>query len=63
MVKHTLESLKHIDELWILCNNDVYNYNLASKFITQKINPKVETKLIFIDQFEFSKPKNNSENV
>lgn len=57
MVKHTLESLKYIDELWILCNNDVYNYNLASKFITQKINPKVETKLIFIDQFEFSKPK------
>lgn len=57
MVKHTLESLKHIDELWILCNNDVYNYNLASKFIIQKINPKVETKLIFIDQFEFSKPK------
>ncbi|HHB2105548.1 hypothetical protein PDJ84_25395 [Bacillus cereus] len=57
MVKHTLESLRHIDELWILCNNDVYNYNLASKFITQKINPKVDTKLIFIDQFEFSKPK------
>ena len=58
MAPYTVESLKHIDELWVIINNDLLSLMEWKGYLQTQLFPRVEMKAIFLDEYEgISKPK------
>lgn len=63
MAPYTLDSLQYIDELWVIINNDVLGIAEWKEYVASVIQPKVDVKLIFNEEFPFSKPKKVAEAI
>jgi hypothetical protein len=63
MAPYTLDSLQHIDELWIVINDDLLGLAEWREYIHTVLQPKVPLYLLFNGEFPFSKPKKISEAI
>ncbi|MEX3623678.1 hypothetical protein [Viridibacillus arvi] len=56
MAPYTLESLKYVDELWVIINNDLLSMIEWKEYIRNSVKPPLKIYAIFIDDYAFSKP-------
>lgn len=63
MAPYTLESLKYMDELWVIVNNDLLSMIEWKEYIHNSVGPYVDLRSIFIDELPFSKPKKIAEQL
>lgn len=54
---YTKNVLQHIDELWIVVNNDVIGIAEWKNYIDEVLKPIIKCQLIFNEHLQFSKPE------
>lgn len=57
MEEYTLNTLKYLDELWIVVNNDITGILQWKNYINEVIKSSISCKLIFNEHLNFSKPE------